>query len=533
MDDRGLESKASAGSAQASNAVGRGRGLTNGSGRTNGGGLTNGSGRTNGSGFTNGSGRTNGSGGRIPGRRAIALGAARRTRRRAVSFAAAALVVAMSLGAAIGLTGAPDGGPRIDGELGDWAGALRPAPAAATHGVGLVAFGVRAPDAGPAAGAFTFLSPFDARADIWLFIDTDLDASTGFYDGSIGADAAVVVRTDGGRALASTAMRFSGEDAFDLNGLSATGPAAAVLRGAALEAELPAVPRALSVAVAGPDSAASSGAFDLAGQPVFLEPPAPPRSDDVRNGVRIDGDFSDWRDIPRVEEQPTFGLPGRLDILSAAAIGDDASAQFYLSARSAVLMGTVPLRASPVSGAEAAPGPSAPAPPRRVAGTDLLEVYLDTDRDRLTGTPAYGLGADALLRVEGVRGRVVVAEAFTFDAQGWSPAGVPAEAAAAGGELEASVALTGLVGADARFVLQGFEGARDVNVNPVAVGRQAGGAGTSISLSPAAEAPSAPDAEVNPIPELSDVLALSAGVFLIFAIQRSRRRPRAGPERGA
>ncbi len=505
-------------------------GISNGGGRTNGGGFTNGGGRTNGGGFTNGTGRTNGgglmSGGRV---RALTLTSARRSRRRAAASLSVALIVTISLGAVLGFPGAAPDGVRFDGALDEWSGQMTQAP-----GAGLTAFGVQTSGAGPVA-AFSFDAPVEGRADIWVFIDTDLDATTGYFDGALGADAAVLVRADGGQALAASALRFTGTDPFDLNSLVATGPSPVGLRGADLEVGLPVMPAAMSVAVAGLDHATSTGGFDLEGQVMALEPPTPALSGDVRNGVRVDGDFSDWQTVTRVEEPVSPDLPGRLDIAATAAIGDDASAQFYVSAREEILVGTLPLRALPITPAEAAavPSVSVPTPPRRIAGTDLLEVYLDTDSDPTTGTLAFGLGAEVLLRVEGVGGYAVGSYVFVFDAAaGWKLAEAAAEAAASAGELEASIALPGLVGADARFVLQGFDGARDVSTVPVAVGQVSGSAVSpgygSLTLGGA----SGRDLTVNPIPEISEVFAVAAGVFLIFFVGRGRRRPDAGTRRG-
>ncbi len=498
-----------------------GNGFTNGGGRTNGGGFTNGSGRTNGGGFTNGSGRTNGSGGRFSGGHARRA-AARRSRRRTGATLAVALLVAVSLGVALGLSGAAPEGLQVDGSLADWGGAMHTAPAG-----GLLAqFGIADGPAGPVA-ALTFLQPLEARQDVWVFVDTDMDGSTGYYTGSLGADAAVVVHADGGRALSATQMRYTGTDHFDLNGLVATGPAQAALRGSSLEVTLPGAPRALEVAVATLDSAKATAAFDPEGSVVTLGPPSAALSGEVRNGIRVDGDFSDWADVPTTQEPASPELPGRLDIVSTAAIGDGASAEFLVDTRAGILTGTVPLRASPIVSGSSGSAPAPFAPPRRVAGTDLLEVYLDTDNNPATGVPAFGLGAEYLLRVEGVRGVVVASDFFAAEGTGgWQAADSSAEAAASGGSVEAAVAAGGLVGADARFVLQGFDGGRDVSTVPTAVGAVSG------SLAPAGDSGPSPGAaaqpaDLNPIPEVSDVAVVAAGVLVIFTVRRLRRKERA------
>ncbi|MGH2690196.1 MAG: hypothetical protein ACRDKW_15530, partial [Actinomycetota bacterium] len=309
--------------------------------------------------------------------------------------------------------------------------------------------------------------------------------------------------------------------------------APAGLKEAVVEVQLPYQPRAISVAVATETGARSSGAFSPEGAPVDLAPATVPLSGQTRNGIRIDGNFGDWAGVPRAAEPLSEELAGRLDITSAAAIGDGEGAQFYLNARSQVLEGTLPLRASAIAPAQVASTPSTPLPPRRTAGTDLLEVYLDTDSDPATGASAFGLGAEQLLRVDGVAGRVVSTQAFTFTpAQGWvlSPANV--EAAAAGGELELSVVAAGLLGGDARFVLQGFEGGRDVTTSAITVGQMAGAGVPVGGLSAEPDAPEGPEPAVNPIPEISNVMAISAGVLSIVLVRR-RMGARAGSKRGA
>jgi hypothetical protein len=526
---RGLSTARGAGLTNGSG-VPRGRGLTNGggftngSGRTNGSGFTNGSGRTNGSGFTNGSGRTNGSAGRVTGAalHAAARAAKRRGRRRTAASIAVVLLLTVSLAAALGLSGAAPDGPAFDGSLAEWAGALQPAPPSAV----LAQFAVADGPAGPA-GAFVFLAPLEGRADVWVFLDTDSDGSTGFWSGAVGADMAVVVRLDGGRSLSAASMRFTGDDAFDLNGLKATGPAAAASHGASLEVSLPALPAALSVAVATLAGADATVGFDLQGQAVLLHPAGLVPTGTAHNGVLIDGDFSDWEQVPKSAEPSSPALPGRLDIVSAAAIGDEASAQFYVDAREGIMMGTLPLRATPVGGPaqEAPSGAAVPAPPLRVAGTDLLEVYLDLDHDVATGAMAFGLGAEYMLRVEGTDGRVVAAQAFAFDG-GWTAVPAAAEAAAADGALEASFDVPGLTGADARFVLKGFEGALDVSQVPLTVGALSGGAAAPEGTVDATGAPAVP-LDLNPIPELADMAAVAAGVFVLFVVARRRRLPTA------
>ena len=472
-------------------------GLTNGSrGRTNGGGLTNGTGRTNGSGHTNGTGgRTNGTGLR-------SLPAVRRqgTRRKAGALAAGAIFVTLAAIGALAANSVADTGVRVDGRFDEWGG--HTADVQASNPAGVRQVGVLGTHS-TVQGYLAFDSPpFATRADVWVFIDEDQNAATGYYNGVLGADSAVRILGDGGRPLGGTQYRFAGPDRFDLNGLTSVGAASVGASGPRVEFILPSVPRALSVAVATPLGATSTGAFLPTGEPISLDIQGLPTSTAIRNGILIDGDFSDWSGVVFAEDPYDAALPARLDLLKEAAIGDDGSAQFYVEARGGVLTGTLPLLATPLG-----PNPSAVAstnspPPRRTAGTDLLEIYLDTDLSATTGSPIGGLGADLVLHVEGFNGKVVLAQVFAYDGAGWKPSSARLDAAAAGHAVELCAVTPGLVGARAVFVLSGFEGARDVSDAPVAVGRQAGGM-TETAAPPLPNTRS--DGQVNPIPEFSEV----------------------------
>lgn len=505
------------------NGSGRTNGSSTRSGRTNGGGLTNGSGRTNGSGLTNGSGRTNGNG--PEGRVAARLHAVRAGRGRRKVLAAAVIMTIVAAGAltALGFAAASST-PAVDGRFVEWDGAA--VAVSAPNALGLTGLGFQPMRQG-VEGYLAFAEPvFSTRADVWVFIDEDGNSQTGYWDGSVGADSAVRISGVDGKVLGASQLRFSGSDRFNLNSLAPSGSGRAAMDGARLEFGAPAVPLALSVALALQGSATTTGALMADGTPnTFAPPGSPALSGEVRNGIRIDGSFEDWNTVLAVPDAED-ALPARLDLIKAAAIGDDASAQFFLETRGGVLSGTLPIRAEPIGSPAAQPALSQ-APPRRVAGTDLFELYLDTDLRAATGVAVDGIGADMLLRVEGVSGVVVLTQLFTFSPSlGWALSGATAEAAAAGAKLEASVAAAGLVGARAKFVLTGFEGLRDINDQPVAVNRQAG-AVVSSDFPPLPSTRADPLA--SPIPEIGDVAAVIAGVLAItLFIGRRRTRPQLG-----
>ena len=456
------------------------------------------------------------SGAALPGPRSRA--AARKRRAAAIG---AALLIAISGIGAVALTGEAGNAPRIDGRFDEWPG--RTFALEAENGAGAVAAGFQ-PIKGDAGMYLEFdRAPFEGRADVWVFLDGDGDGATGFWDGSLGAESAVRISGEGGRLLAATAYAFAGRDRFDLMQLASRGrvPAAAV--GPRLEIQLPDVPGVFSVAVATGKDAAASGAFTSEGTPVTASLQGEPLSLALRNGIRIDGDFADWQGVLHVADPEDRALPSRLDILSIAAVGDGASAQFKVDVRGGALEGTLPLRADPIGtagGASATPSP----PPTRTAGTDRLDVYLDTDLSALTGAAFAGVGAENLLHIEGIDGVVVLAEFYDLDGAIWKLSQARAEAAAGGGSIEAAVDAAGLVGARARFSLSGFEGAMDLNDTPVEVARHAGALGA-----PLGGGNSLPEArsgvEFTPIPEFSEVAVGVGGAALIALGARRGRRP--------
>ncbi len=496
-----------------------GSGLTNGSGRTNGSGLTNGSGRTNGSGFTNGSGRTNGSRLRSGSSLPFADRRARRRRRQVASVGVLALFLTLVSVGALGLGGDNWVGARVDGRFDDWVGHTASVPR--SNAAGLEAVGFQ-PLKGGAGLFLQFGAALEGRADVLVLLDEDGSASTGYFDGCLGAEGAVRVVTDGGRVVSSARYAFGGADRLDASMLAVTGGAQAALSGASVELLLPFAPSVFSVALVTGDASRSSGALTRDGVAAPCVPPAPALSQKVRNGIRIDGDLTDWSSIAKVQDPSDEALPARLDMLEAAAVGDSGSAEFYVLARGGALEGTLPFRAEPLRGGDAAGG-SVPTPARRVSGGDLLEVYLDTDLNADTGARVGDIGAERLLRVEGAGGVPLMTEFLALRDGAWKATGELAEAAASGHALEVAVESAGLVGARARFSLTGFEGATDVNDLPVVVGRFAG----ALAQPPETPAPvpvSRGGALSSPIPELSDVAAVSGAVGLVGLFMGRRRR---------
>jgi hypothetical protein len=501
-----------------------GQGLTNGNGAGAARGFTNGSGRTQGGGFTNGSGRTNG--GRFAGRDALRqLKRTRAARRRRVQAGFAGFLIALTALTAFVLAGESSNGPHVDGRFAEWEGMTFAVANGRLAGLDRAGF-----QSGPT-GSQMYLefaqAPFGSRADVWIFFDLDGSGDTGYWTGALGAEGAVRIQGDAGKLVGAQASTFSGTDRFDLESLVSHGAVPAAADGGRIELQVPQGVHAFEVAVATPSGASTTGALTVGGEALVFAVRGTPLSLAIQNGIRVDGQFSDWAGISRVSDAADSALPSRLDFLAFAAVGDTASAQFLVEVRGAAMGGTLPLRAGPIGPPGPAGATPAPPPPR-IAGTDRLEVYLDTDRDASTGAQVAGIGAERLLRVEGVGGVVVAVEFFAFEKGAWAASPARAEAAAALGSVEAAVLEGGLVGADARFSITGFEGALDENHQPVRVANEAGALGGTFgqfALAPPAESP----VIISPIPEFSDSAAVAVSVAVI-ALGASLRRRRAHGE---
>src|SRR2546425_11272669 len=94
----------------------------------------------------------------------------------------------------------------VDGHFAEWDGkTVRPA---SPTGTGLASFGFQAVRGGSESYLEFAQSPFTSRADVWVFLDEDLDPATGYWDGSVGAESAVRISGQGGRGLSTIQYRF-------------------------------------------------------------------------------------------------------------------------------------------------------------------------------------------------------------------------------------------------------------------------------------------------------------------------------------
>lgn len=153
-------------------------------------------------------------------------------------------------------------------------------------------------------------------------------------------------------------------------------------------------------------------------------------------GHAIDGLFDDWANRTLDGDDD---VPASVDIRESA-VALTSGAFFYVGMDGDVLAGALlPVRHTrPVPGNASAPPPS-PAPIRRVAGEDVLRIYVDTDDRDAVGLPFGGLVADRLIEVRGRLGRITATSLYAWDAaaSAWEARAGPLDVAFAGAEIEA------------------------------------------------------------------------------------------------
>ncbi len=157
-------------------------------------------------------------------------------------------------------------------------------------------------------------------------------------------------------------------------------------------------------------------------------------------GKVVDGVFADWSAPAPDADDP---LPPSVDILGTdTAISVDAF--FYLRTEGPVFAGAFLPEQRQRPGLSAGPPLNAtvlPAP--RIAGEDVLRIFVDTDDQVPTGQPVAGLLADRLLELRGRLGRIIASQSYEWNATNWrwTPRATTFAVAFVGGELEASVAI--------------------------------------------------------------------------------------------
>ena len=160
------------------------------------------------------------------------------------------------------------------------------------------------------------------------------------------------------------------------------------------------------------------------------------------SGKTIDGLFDDWTTNTTADaDDPNATTPDATDLLeSGSAL--QAGAFFYARTEGQVLAGAIlPERPAKPSPGGNASTPSPPVPIPRVAGEDVLRIYVDTDDRDAAGFPFAGIRADRLVEVHGRFGQTRGRALSAWDPVGarWVPQSESIDVALVGRELEASV----------------------------------------------------------------------------------------------
>jgi len=167
----------------------------------------------------------------------------------------------------------------------------------------------------------------------------------------------------------------------------------------------------------------------------LLEPPA---------NVTIDGAFADWQGRTSTDSDLTPVLTANIDIVETGASNTTESAFFFVSVRGEICCGAY----IPSVCAKPVPGGGVVLIPTRKTAEDIMRVYIDVD---MSASPGLGIshlsesiGADRMLEVRGVFGRITSSTMFTYQSGGWVDSGADVEAANDETRLELGVSMSSL-----------------------------------------------------------------------------------------
>ncbi|MFQ6128094.1 MAG: ATPase domain-containing protein [Thermoplasmata archaeon] len=108
--------------------------------------------------------------------------------------------------------------------------------------------------------------------------------------------------------------------------------------------------------------------------------------------IRIDAAFSDWDDVIRTEVRSDQTIDPNIDMTEVSVEDNDNYLSFFIQVRGNILQGDVQGRIA-----------------------DVFDIFLDVDRRSDTGYDIAGIGADFLLQIAGIEGRVDIARVSRFD----------------------------------------------------------------------------------------------------------------------
>ena len=179
----------------------------------------------------------------------------------------------------------------------------------------------------------------------------------------------------------------------------------------------------------------------IVGEPVRAYVSLPPPS------IQIDGAFGDWSGRVLLDSNGELIANPNIDIAGAASVNTTSYSAFYVGVQGEIFQGAyVPA----TRGKPSSQGGGGPVIPQRKTGEDLLRVYIDSDISNATGelitrSPKV-IGADYLLELNGMDGKVVSKTLFRYISGAWVTVSVNVAAIADEQRIEMSVPASAIGG---------------------------------------------------------------------------------------
>lgn len=170
------------------------------------------------------------------------------------------------------------------------------------------------------------------------------------------------------------------------------------------------------------------------GEPVRAYVTAKPTS------ILIDGAFGDWYGHYAADTDTSPVANPNVNMTEIGFVNATTYAAFYVSVQGQVFQGSY---APTTRGKPTSQGGGGPVIPQRKSGEDVLRVYIDSDTLNATGelVQRYNkvIGADYLLELEGVNGRVASKTLMKYESGEWTTVQVSIAAAVDSQRMEVSV----------------------------------------------------------------------------------------------
>jgi len=192
--------------------------------------------------------------------------------------------------------------------------------------------------------------------------------------------------------------------------------------------------------------------------------------------IVIDGAFADWEGRLSIDQDSMSVTNPGVDIDEVGNVSTTDNSYFYVSVEGQMCSGTfVPAMILKPSGSGGGGGIVIPT---RKTAEDILRIYIDSDRSNSTGEgvvlSSQHIGADQMIEVRGLFGRIVSMNEFSYSSGSWAPMSETVEAAKDAKRIEVSVSASSLGGSsDIEFIIETttWKGRADLATYDPAAGR--------------------------------------------------------------